>query len=513
MSRRGSPRTAAWTLDESCKKPIKAPGAPHRIALGLVSSARRVSPLSISSFERLSMLLSALPRYTLLGLAVLAMPSWAQGHRGSFRWPAEAPVKAGVQVSEGEHFVLRQQFEGALCASRALGAVDATWSHSMDFLGTPEHTFGGLLEVHLYDSKERYLLVDEWLTGGNFKFNESFSHWNSLSAHVVMAPPLKACVARRIGLTSQTLEVLVHEAAHLATYTVIPSYRYHPTWFSEGLAMGVERETLRELGLLDDPAQHPRYATQQLVAQRLVQAQRVPGMRAILLDKLGDLNFHERYALWNELMTVLRRKPDEFMAVVNELRATRGGPQMRERMADVVLERYGEAELMGELLAELKDAPADWDETARSLETMGADWEQVAFESVDACAWNLVPHDGHYFIRGSFELLDASTRMRVLLARRADNLIYVELSSEHVALVSAGPSGSHALVRAQLPKIEAGVAMPFEIELGGDGLGVRVGAEERLAIEFEVQDFSGPWGLGVERGGAGIWHAVQVAGK
>ncbi len=102
--------------------------------------------------------------------------SAVQGRPQSGRWPGNSPVSEGVVIAKGEHYVMHLQFENELAGQRSIDAVDQAWGKTMDFLGAPDHRHGRLLEIHLYESKERYTQVDRWLTGGNFKFNESFSH-------------------------------------------------------------------------------------------------------------------------------------------------------------------------------------------------------------------------------------------------------------------------------------------------------------------------------------------------
>ena len=444
------------------------------------------------------------------GLALLCSANAleAQRRRG---WPEDAPVKRGVMLAEGQHFVMHLQFKNQLAADRALAAVDAAWSETMNFLGTPDYVHPSLLEIHLYDSKEQYVAVDHWLTGGNFKFNESFSHWNSLSAHVVMAPPLSILPSERIGLTSQTLEVLVHEAAHLGTYTVVPTYRYHPTWFSEGLAMHIEQTTLRKLGLLQAAADHPRYAKQQLVAKSLLDQGRVPNVLDLLLDELGDLNFHERYALWNEFMTVLTSSPTKFEALVRELRSMGGGPRIRARMSTAVIDGYGAAFLERELRRTLAHAPALWDETARSLETIGEAWEQVAFDSVDARAWKLGPRAaGDYRIEGSLEWLASGTGMQVLIDRQLESFLIVEFEKGRLRLKLQGAQGGELIASAELPVVPSKPGLSFGIQVQGQVLSVEVDGVQVLRMTPRGRSLEGAWGLGVARGGAGIWQGVRL---
>lgn len=444
------------------------------------------------------------------GLALLCGSS-ALGAQRRGGWPKDAPVKQGLLLAEGEHFVMHLQFKNPLAAERALAAVDAAWSETMSFLGTPDYVHTSLLEIHLYDSKDQYVAVDHWLTGGNFKFNESFSHWNSLSAHVVMAPPLSPRPSERIGLTSQTLEVLVHEAAHLGTYSVVPTYRYHPTWFSEGLAMHIEQTTLRKLGLLQAAADHPRYAKQQLVAKSLLDQGRVPNVLDLLLDELGDLNFHERYALWNEFMTVLTSRPEKFAALVRELRSMGGGPRMRARMSTAVIEGYGAAFLERELRRTLAHAPAHWDETARSLETIGEDWEQVAFDSADARAWSLEPRaGGDYRIEGALEWLAEGTGMQVLIDRKRDSFLIVDFQKGELSLRLAGAQSGATLASAELSGEGRRETLEFAVQVRAQVLSVEVDGAEVLREALTERSLDGAWGVGVGRGGAGVWKAVRL---
>ncbi|MCP4038252.1 MAG: TIGR03000 domain-containing protein, partial [bacterium] len=44
---------------------------------------------------------------------------------------------------------------------------------------------------------------------------------------------------------------------------------------------------------------------------------------------------------------------------------------------------------------------------------------------------------------------------------------------------------------------------------GGD-IAIKAGSEGPLSWDLKGRDLSGPWGVGVQAGGAGIWHDVQI---
>jgi hypothetical protein len=424
-------------------------------------------------------------------------------------------LPGGEVVRRGEHYEVHVHFDGAPEAELALEIVETAWPITMRLLGTEGARTSWPLEVHLYANKNDYVVVEKGLTKGQFRDNESFAHWNTRTAHLAMAPPMVPPADESVLLSNQTREILSHEAAHLAVYTVIPTYRWHPTWFGEGLAILVELEVARRRGFLEDPAVHPRFSTDQLIVRRLLERGRFPTAEAIVTDSLERLSSHERYAVWLEFMRVLSSagNADRFRELVVEMQRARGGPGMRPNIADFMRRTYGMERLDRQLRESVAELAPVWEELYRSLETIGDEWLQAAFPSTDAVAWRLEPVGrAHYVLTGAARPLTGDTRMDVLLGRSETGSLAVSLRASGHLVVTRTPTTGLPVELAHLrADVGGGRDVPFAIEVRHGRLDVTLGDDRAIeGLAVEGLELDGPWGLSVSRGCAGVWKGVRL---
>ena len=416
----------------------------------------------------------------------------------------------GEIVLTGKRYEVHVHFDDVPVAKRALATVEAVWPVAMEWLGAAGSEPPFPMEGHLYPDREAYLEVESLLTDGWFRDNGSFAHWTSKTAHVEMSPPLTGRAAERLVLSGQTREVLLHEAAHLAVYAVLPTYRFHPRWFSEGLAMGIEQEAARRLGLLRDPGDHPRYSTDQLLVKRLLERDALPSVARVFGDDLDALQFHERYAVQLELLhLIVEEQPAAFRSMIAEAKRLPGGGAFRQGMAAFVERTFDLPELDARLRERVEELDPRWYMDYRAFQVDGARWTQAAFPDQPAVVWSNEPSAGeHYRLSGSAELLGAE--MRVLLDHRGWNHVEVALSAAGELVVRrVEEEQARDLVAVPCEELRGDGPHRFAIEVDGSTLRVRLEGSERLELDLGGEALSGGWGLGVPAGGAGVWTGVE----
>ena len=90
----------------------------------------------------------------------------------------------GTTRADGAHFRLILHFEGKGLEKQALAQVEALWTEAANLYGLPKGPLRKKLEVNLYRDRTDYEVAEEKLTGGKFRRNQAFAHYDTVTAHV-----------------------------------------------------------------------------------------------------------------------------------------------------------------------------------------------------------------------------------------------------------------------------------------------------------------------------------------
>jgi hypothetical protein len=401
-------------------------------------------------------------------------------------------------------------------AERALEVAETTWDVATQLFGA-EGNAEALLDVHLYRDAAAYERADQELTGGQFKANLAFAHWNSLSAHVALQPPLMDAALQIVGLPYLTALLLAHECTHLVRFTSCQNYRSHPDWYANGCADWVEVRVLEQLGFLDETAADPASCAQTGLVLGLIDRDQLPSVADILADTGPELSFFERYAVHGLFFEMLAERHAKKLAGLHaEIRRLGGGSGFDERAAKAFEEAFGSAfsRLDADLVKYVQSLDPQWDEVYRSLETSGEEWVQIAFESKNAVAWRTEPIGGKKFtMTGELTLLPgATTQMNVLLGKSDAGFVQVSfVAGVGITLFDYRDRQWTVLARVGSEAIEVGEPPFFRIAYTDAKHKLSIGIVDGPELELEVPiDLSGPWGLGTLAGSAGIWRKVSL---
>lgn len=423
----------------------------------------------------------------------------------------------------GEHYEVVCDFNHPAVARRALEAVEATWPMATALYGAAPGELATPLVVHLYRNPKAYAEAEDKLTRGRFRRNLAFAHYASRTAHVAVQPLLTDEALDRVGLTFQTLRLLIHEAAHLARYRTIPNHRSHPGWFADGNATWIEEQVLTELGELAGIEEDPSFCAKITLAQKLVARHAMPSVAEILHGDTKSLTFHESYAVrWLLFRLLMGGEYEPALRHTIERMAEFGeGAKVADRCTAAIRRGIGAQEFAGLdrlLVRYIAQLSPQWEEVHRTLDTSGEAWVQAAFESSDAVAWRTEPLDGRSFaLSGAVTVLgDGSNQLNLLLDRRETGFLAVSFAAGQGVTVSryrAGDEQWDTLREVRLPALQTDRRIPFLVSYSTTaGFSIDINRQRVLTMDLD-RPMSGPWGLGARAGSTGLWHAVKLSAR
>jgi len=419
---------------------------------------------------------------------------------------------------EGPVFRLVCHLPDEAAAERAFEAVQGVLPRAEALYGKLPRKLERKLVVHLYPNADAYRAADQALTGGHFQRNLAFAHIQSLSAHVALQPELVPETLERVGLPTQTLRLLAHEAAHLVRYAQMPNCDSHPGWLADGAASWIEVGVLQDMGLIDGLGRYPRTSTAILRVRRLLAEERPPTVQDVLLDRSGELDFYERYDLRWAVFTMLaegsrRRDLRELVAETGRLGGGRDFTKRLYAIWEGLVQEKQRAALDEELREFVDEVEPEWDQVFRDLYSDGDAWVQAAFDS-NAIAWRREPSgDEPYSVAGRLTLLPAARQqMNLFLGRSRHGFASVAFNPGGVTLFEYLSASSSWERRgwAECEAIAVGEAFAFEVTVDGPRVEVAVGGRGLLAGEVETLSLKGPWGLSAQAGSAGIWEIPRL---
>jgi hypothetical protein len=422
---------------------------------------------------------------------------------------------------ESDRFRLICHFEAGPLAREALAAAEAAVQGAEELYGRLRVPEAARRDIHLYRDGADYVRREGRITGGAFRHSLAFSSFLYRNAHVALQPEVPDAVLREVGLPALTRRQIAHEATHLICFVAMPSFRDHPEWFAEGGAMWVADGAMRRNRWSDGFQEDSVTSTRIVLVQKLLATGRMPPLRDVLADGLGDRVPHaERYALHWLLFTFLRRgeAARRFQQVLARARRLPGGADFPARLYGRFLDAFppdAMDALETDFAAWVRSLRPEWDELEPSLQVQGHRWIQIAFPDRPAAAWKTAgPEKPAFSVAGELRLLEGYEREASLLLGRG--------SRGHVAVVLAAGGGVelrafHAadrrwerLARVRREDPPAGARTRFSVRVDGDR--IRVVIAGSLALERSVPGWPlvGPWGVAVSEGSAAEWTGVRL---
>jgi hypothetical protein len=461
----------------------------------------------------------ARPRNTSIAIAaafgLLATLSFARAQDAEKPW-GPAPV---TTTSESVHFRVACHFDTARLAIDAVAAAEPVWSVT-DALLEGRAESKGKLEIHLYRGAADFVATDQRITGGKFARNLAFTKENEIASHIAMQPEHDDSVFARAGLSAVTLRTVAHEAVHAVLYASMPNHGDHPSWLAEGLATYIADRGLVKAGLAAAPEIAPMNSTRMVWVKGLLASDALPSPRAILETDLDDVSFDNRYAVWWLFARFLAETEngDRLRSVIDTAWGIGGGTGYRQRLAAAVEEAWGKKTLDGmeRAFSEYVNAlRPEWEEVSRSLAIRGDTWTQMAFSDTNTLAWHTAPVGRPtYSIKGSAEILySTNPQMNLLLSRTEVGFLMVAFRANSGVTLFRYTKADEAWENVgwmDAPEVQIGREFPFTVSIDGQKITLTIADQSPLMWTLDDIDLTGPWGVGVQSAGAGVWRGVTL---
>lgn len=431
--------------------------------------------------------------------------------------PLGSPVGEPTLL-EGEHFRVVCDFENEVLAREALATAEAAFGQAVRLYGEPEVD---ALVLHLYGTRTAYEVAEAKITGGVFRRNLAFSSFASREAHVAIQPECTVDQLTRIGLPTLTRHQIAHEAAHVVCYNAQRNYQYHPTWLAEGAAMWVGEEAMLAGGWSPGYLADPFTARTRVLAQGLLEQERLPSLRNIIEDDgVKGLDFFERYAVWGLAFRYLvaERRGEEFLGVIRTGREWTPNWSYRGKVLHGIRGVWSNDELARvdrKFRAWIRGLEPEWNEVQRSLAVGSDSWVQIGFESEGALAWRSEKiRSATCVLGGHVERMPGSQgELAVLLDGDGTSSLHaVFRANGGLALhrVSKAPGPVEVLASCDgLAPWDGGRAQ-FHLRLDGAELEFWVAGMEPLITDLGDRRVRGAWGLRVDPSTVGIWTGVEL---
>lgn len=421
---------------------------------------------------------------------------------------------------KGDHFELVCHFSNEQAADQALVAVEAIWPQAQKLYDLQEPAEGELLTVHLYRDVAGYETAEMGLTKGSFKRNLAFSHHDSMTAHVALQPPLSDDALKEFGLPAQTLRLLAHEGAHLVRYSFMPNFRSHPGWFYDGAANWIDEQVGLDLALFARAEKDPKYSTDIVDVQTLLEDGKLPSVKEILHDQTDKLKWGSLYRVRWMLFRYLQEKNGKSLnKVLAKARQLGGGEGYTETLYREFVGIFGEkkmAKIDKGFHKYVKSFKPEWKEVYRSLEYSQGTWKQAAFDS-NAIAWRTQPvGKKKYSISGSLTILPAPrNQMNLFLGNSEAGFFSVAFSAgSGVTLFEFLSEGNNWVRRgySDCAAVKLGEAFEFKVSVSKKTVQVSVNGKQVIEGKAETLDLTGPWGLSAQAKASGIWKLAKAPG-
>lgn len=297
-------------------------------------------------------------------------------------------------------------------ADRVREIGEQTWKVASTLYGAklPEKK----LDVHLYRTLEGYQAADQDLTGGKFKKNQAFAHFDTISAHVALQPPITDELLATVGLPKQSARLLAHEMSHLVRFSWMPNtFRDHPYWLIDGIACLVDQRVLVATGYMSDWKQDPNFGSYAWNGKRLLSENKLPTAMKLLSNESLDVSFYDRYSVrWIFIDMLTSKHGDKFATFLKDVRRLGGGSGYADRTEKLLLEHLEiDSETLDRQFVEhVEQLKPQWCEEGRSLETGGAKWHQLAFPDSTAATWRQKPLNESFRVSTTVTIHDAGRK-------------------------------------------------------------------------------------------------------
>ncbi len=431
----------------------------------------------------------------------------AFGQVGKSEKPAPHVVDAGP-------FRIHVHVDNKEVAAMAQRVGEQTWEIGSSLYGSemPKEK----LDVHLYRDVAGYNAAEVKLTAGKFRRNQAFAHFDTLSAHVTLQPPISDELLKEIGLPKQSAWLLAHEMAHLVRFNrMLNTFRDHPYWLIDGMASAVDQRVLVAIDYMEAAMDDPNFGSYTAQGKLLLDEGGLPTAEKLLDDEKLDVGFYRSYAVrWLFVDMLMTQHAEKFQSFLKDLRRIGGGRGYATRSKELLLKHLAvNIETLNlQFRDHVKKLQPQWIEQGRSLETMGPAWDQIAFPSSTATSWRQKPLNDSFNISTTTTIHEVGRNQLNIRVGHPDSFTQFSITAGFGlnVFVATGDKWETKLEK-EIGGIETG--KPLKLDLAYD-------AEPKEAVlQLDgVEIFRGEIdpgseaqvALGVQKGSAVSWGAFKV---
>jgi hypothetical protein len=424
-------------------------------------------------------------------------------------------VPPPLEAEHGVRFSIICHFACGEAAGMALSAAERAWQRTTTLFGVDARGMSPR-PIHLYGTEDHYEAVEGALTGGRLRLNRAMTYRGE-EAHISVHPYLTAEARDEFGLTTNTLRVIAHEAAHIASRTLAPRTRALPDWLDEGISSWVEQSVLIDLGLSVNRAEEPVSGTRSYLLKDRLQRDQMPSL-STLLDGQDDMfTLAERYAFYQIFFQFVleSRYGDRMTETLRQLDRFRGsGGRLGRAIVKEVFDREMNelSGLQAEFHEYLRTLEPGWVEAKRALSVSGENWLQVGFDAgAEAWRWNPVP-ELPYTLSGQVRILAGGAETAsVMVALEGGGKLSIRMRPHEVRidrLTTARDRTRDTVARTPLASLRPGAAVTFRVRVDRNEVVAEV-ADLPPLTATDVQP-SGRWGLEAGPAANVIWRGVSV---
>ena len=419
-------------------------------------------------------------------------------------------------VLEGEHYVVRMDFDDATLAKTVLEVAETAWTHTLAFFDLTSKAPHPKLDVHIYGTVKAFQSAEKKLTRGRFAKSLAFTHHDTRSCHCTLVPGGDRTLQRTLGISEHFLRQVGHEASHAASYVLYVNYRSHPDWLAEGVATHIAERIAVERKWTADVSASPFYGMRIVNCKTLRHRGLLPEPRAIVQDELRHLPTDRRYSVWWSFFRFLvERYKKPLGEILKEARALGGGHGYTSRLYDIVRKHFDDKALDAlndEYRGYIDALAAEWSEPHRSLEVRGLRWTQMAYPQTNAVAWQHPARAADYRVTGQVTIASSKNpQANVLVGGTEAGFYSIAFRAasgvtifEHVSRGNRWNKLKH-----EPHAFPTGKPISFDIRVDGDMIDVGFGGEHRLNLRV-ARPLAGRIGVGVQAGGGATWQGVRV---
>ncbi|MBK8269618.1 MAG: hypothetical protein IPK83_15480 [Planctomycetes bacterium] len=433
---------------------------------------------------------------------------------------------ANDSIVSGRHFRVICDFEDQNVAEEAIETAEAIWQIVENSWGMERDVTQKPLTIYLYQTLEAYEAADAKRTGGRFRENLSFSLHQDKSAHLLVQPVCAKKTLNLVGLPGLTRVLIAHEAAHLATYSMVSNHASHPEWLTEGFATFVATEALLEKGWMQAVEDDPYSSTMMARAIRRVTDNRLPPLQDLISGGSKGLHLQDRYAIYWQFFRFMRqpvRKP-ELDAILKLAQSVKAGAEFKAKFARRVVDQLGGADAVQRLDGEFRQfvlrSRPKWEERYRSTNCLRDRWIQIAFPTKTAMLMATQRIDSRAFrIEGSLEMIENLARnseSHVFFGQGHRGSVTVIFSQEgevRINRIITAENRTETIGVAKLDGIRKGSQTSFKVEVSDREIEVFLDGKLRVKAGLKDHDGTVNWGLGTAAGSVTIWHGVKMTEK